>query len=914
MKSSEAFDAAYKRLNKEQKLAVDTVEGPVMVIAGPGTGKTHILTLRIANILKETQATPDSILVLTFTESAARTVRKRLIPLIGEEAAYRVAVHTFHNFAGTVLSEYGEHFPAYAERRLAGNVETTLLWREVLETEEVKLLRTPKAPFYYLNELSRLREELTRERVTLAEYRAWLDAEIAGAGSDEKKQTRFLKGYEAARLIEAYETLKEERGVYDFTDVLRIVVDGLAEDDGLKAALQERYQYILADEHQDANALQHALLDAFALDDYPNIFVVGDEKQAVFGFQGADATHFKKFVESFPRTKVIALVESYRSYQSILDIAQAPLRASRGQGGRAQLLIAPDPLVEREQVAELVEASLKEGIKPHEVAIIARTNPTADLFALHLAARGVPVLRAGDVDLESRPNIRFLLALMRAVAFPGDVAALREALLAPWWNVSISERAELLRQSRDSELREALTEKFSTVASIFDELQNAAQTAAPLEILSRIIAESGARDYFLSNAEAFPDIPLVRQIIMHIEGLVSREPSATFAELMETFTKAKEHGLGGISSSITSEEGRVTVITAHKAKGMEFSRVFVVGLTAKEWEKGGRAPLIPSPLSKPRELSESVKLLYAALTRAKDELTLSYAEGTSEGRETPPSELLPSGLELIAPAAISIPVLHTTIDAPALVRDLTVRYLEHDGLSPSAFNEYLESPTCFFAKRVLRLKEPETPAIALGNAVHAGIAGYLKAENEAKTARIAKARAELERSLKRSLLRRTSAFDHLSRQAHAYLDSYLGSALLLREAVAVEKTYSTARTILGKKVLLKGKIDAVFKGEGGECLVDFKTSSSISKDDKEKFERQIAFYDLLLRADGHAPDSALIVQIGEEGVKEHGVGLDADTRAQLKETLDVVLEEMISGHWREGEPSEYDALLKLFEE
>ncbi len=936
------FASAYKSLNKEQKLAVDTVEGPVLVIAGPGTGKTHILTLRVANILKETQATPGSILVLTFTESAARTVRKRLIPLIGEDAAYKVAVHTFHGFAGEILSEYREHFADYSAKRLAGDVETTLLWREVLENEDIEYLRTAKSPFHYLRDLSMLRDELTRERIGMDAYRSWLDGEAKGIEADDslryvrgekagelkpegqKKLERIEKGREAAKLIEAYEKLKDDRGIYDFTDVLRVVVDGISEDDELKAALQERYQYILADEHQDANALQHALLDAFALDDHPNIFVVGDEKQAVFGFQGADSTHFRTFLELYPRTTVVELRSNFRSYQGILDLAHTLLKdlpsstgehitltAARNGDASAELLVAEDPLAERDQIATLVEQAIEAGTKPHEIAVIALRNATADQFALHLRARGVSTLRAGDVDLDSRPSIRFLFALMRAVAEPNDSSALREALLAPWWKIGLAERSVFLRRYRDFELSDALLTTFSDVGKTIATLRDYARVNAPLQVLSKILTASGARDYFLSNPEAFLDVPLLRQVIMHVEGLASQNPSITFPELMDILDKAREHGLGGVKTSVTSREGYVTVITAHKAKGMEFEKVFVVGLTAREWEKGGKAGLIPSPLAAPREIQDLVKLLYVALTRAKNALVLSYAAATGEGRETPPTALLPQGLVPLSIPSEPLPLLHENPDIPALICELTISYLEQDGLSPSALNEYLESPPCFFARRILRLSEPEGPAITIGNAVHAGIAGYWKDPTLPDEERQAQAAAELERSLARSLLPRTNAFKDVERTARQSLAAYF-SEKTDREPVAIEKSFTATRTVAGKKVLLKGKIDAVFKGDGGECLVDWKTSKTINKEDKENFERQIAFYDLLLRANDHAPESALIIQVGEDGVREHPVALGSETRAALNETLDEVLNELISGKWRKGESTQYDALLGLF--
>jgi RecB family exonuclease len=252
------------------------------------------------------------------------------------------------------------------------------------------------------------------------------------------------------------------------------------------------------------------------------------------------------------------------------------------------------------------------------------------------------------------------------------------------------------------------------------------------------------------------------------------------------------------------------------------------------------------------------------------------------------------------------------VDAPALVRELTERYLAHDGLSPSAYNEYLESPAAFFAKRVLRLHEPENRAIVVGNAVHAGAAVYLKLKDREVEDRVVAAQAELARSLSRSLLPRGDTFDALTRHARTSLSCALESEVLQRTAVAVEDAFSVKRTVLGKEIILKGKVDAVLQSDTGECIVDFKTSSKIDKKDAEKFQRQLAFYDLLLRENGHQTTSALIVQIGEDEVSEHTVLLNDDTRKELKDTLDRVLEELLTGTWRSGEASEYDDVLALF--
>jgi len=936
MNHQERFSELYQSLTPAQKKAVDMVEGPVLVVAGPGTGKTHILTLRIANILLKTQANPTNILVLTFTDSAARTVRRRLIELVGEKVGREVFISTFHGFAEYILNTYAESFPDFASRRLMGDVENTLLWREVLETEQVVHLSTPKSPFHYLKDLASLQKDLVRERITLDDYRAWVGDEgkrleadpslryIRGEKEGElkpegqKKLERLEKAYEAARIIEAYEALKEKRGVYDFGDMLRRAVDALQEDAALAAELQELYQYVLADEHQDANALQHALLDALAYDEHPNLFVVGDEKQAIFRFQGADATHFSEFTSRYPRAEVIALGESFRSYQGILDAAHvlmnehasdrehAELKATRTGDAAIRLLVSPDPLAERDQVASLVEDAIASGTKPHEIAVITSRNSTADLMSEHLRARGVPVLRAGDMALESRPLLRALLAYMRAVANPLDTASFRESLLAPWWQIPLDERASLLLRYRDHELPDAVRTTYPKIAEALEELQAAALAEPALVLFSRLLERSGARGYVLSHAQHIEDdLALLRKLYMHVEDMVARDSSMTFARIVDALTKASEHGLAGVKSSVLQREGLVTVITAHKAKGMEFEKVFVVGLTANEWEKGGKAPLIPTPIDQKRTLGDVLRQFYVALTRAKDEIVLSYASETGDGKERAPSMLIPAGLPRLEAAYDPVPLLHTDIDASTLVCDLTKTFLTDEGLSPSALKEYLESPACFFAKRVLRLREPETQAITIGNAVHEGIAAFLKSKEEGA------GYAALERSLRRSLLPRNAAFDHLARDARARLAAYLAHDGRHDEVVAIEETFTLTYPVAGEAVLLRGKVDAVFSGADGECIVDFKTASAIRAHDEE-YRHQLAFYDLLLRANGHETRSAKIVQVSADAVVEHPVSLTDETRAAFKALLDEVIEELLSGKWRKGEPTPYDDVLKLF--
>lgn len=924
-----SFEDLYKKLNKAQKEAVDAVEGPVMVIAGPGTGKTHILTLRIANILKKTQANSSNILALTFTESAARTLRVRLAGIIGEKTAREVNIFTFHGFCQFIFQNHIDSFPHLVGKRLMGDVESVLLWREIFEEEEIEHLRTPKAPFNGMKDLMSLYGNLAREYITYEAYTKWAEEEKERILEDssyryvkgekkgelnpkgEKKIQHLEKVYEAVRLMEAYDAKKDEYEVYDFSDILRSVVDGVKNDDALRSDLQEMYQYILADEHQDANAIQHALLDLFAYDDHPNIFVVGDEKQAIYRFQGADVGELRAFITKYPRALTIVLDESFRSLQGVLDTAHEAitetgthntLSSIRTGEASVELLVAPDPLAERTQVASLIEKAIADGTPPHEIAVISCTNSVADMIAQHITARNIPVLRAGNISFSSRPIMRGVVALMCAVADPLDTASLRMSLLAPWWGFSLEEQARLLRTTRDSNLLDTLKDTRPSLYECVTSLQKKALTDAPLELLSRILVDTGVRAYLLSHAEYFDDIALLRRFMMHVEEVVARDVSVSFAEVMSQIEKAEEHGIETLKEHVTQREGMVSVLTAHKAKGMEFEKVFIVGLTDRGWEKSGRKGGIPSPLTEEKDIADTIRLFYVALTRAKNSIILSYASSNGEGRDNTPSILIPKNLPPISPLYDDIPIIHTDVQASELIQSLTKRYLTEDGLSPSALKEYLNSPASFFARYVLRLKEGESEPMVIGTAVHAGIATYLETKNNEKSYEASF------KALSRTLLPRNKVYENIVRSVRESLDVFLDTPTE-GDVVAIEKSFSYTYLIDGENVLLSGKVDAVL----GKRVIDFKTTGNLNAHDEE-YMLQLAFYDLLLNANGVPIEEAMIVQVTPKEVTEHPIVLNDETRAHLKETLDTVVREMLTGKWRKGEPSSYDSLLTLFTE
>ncbi len=369
MSFTKKFNEEFEKLNLAQREAAETIEGPLLIVAGPGTGKTQTLALRLANILKQTQAKPHNLLALTFTESGAIALKKRLASIIGSDA-YGISAFTFHAFCARIHSTFPSEFATTRERIQIDQLRQLQLFTEILKKGEFPLLAPLRAPDLYLRDLSGAISSLKREGITSDRLREILEGEQEELNSQERinprtkkpygkilqKEKQIAKNFELVTFYENYQTELEEKGFTDFDDLILSVVeklnpaltpqiserltvdesssvnsrvnsDTLGSEDGasfLLAYLQENFLYATVDEFQDTNGAQNEILRAWgSFDEKPNLCVVGDDDQSIYRFQGASLANILEFHESFPAAKIITLTENYRSTQPILDAASA---------------------------------------------------------------------------------------------------------------------------------------------------------------------------------------------------------------------------------------------------------------------------------------------------------------------------------------------------------------------------------------------------------------------------------------------------------------------------------------------------------------------------------------------------------------------------------------------------------------
>lgn len=917
------FETAYNRLNPEQKKAVDTVEGPVMVIAGPGTGKTQILTLRIANILKLTDVSPENILALTFTESGARAMRERLAEYIGAPA-YRVRIHTFHEFAGQCIRAYPDAYTRALGGRPISDLEKITLIETILDTPQLASLRPRGNPQFYVKPIMSALSLMKREYITpdafaeiIESQQKVLDAtpKIHEKGAHKGKvrseyidrEKQVAKNRELLFVYRAYESALRAQRYVDYDDMIFETVNALMSDENMLRSLQEQYQYILADEHQDVNGSQNKILEILSsFHDRPNIFVVGDEKQSIYRFQGASLENFLYFEEKFPHTTTIALTQNYRSAQKILDLAhelitvhggpaeslRVPLVGERKEPARIEKRIFSHEAVEQEYIVQSVQGLIAQGVPLDEIAIIVRTNREVDECTAVLRGSGISAESSSDSDILSHPITTSVRTLIRAVCNPSDERGLFEVLHSGY--VGIASK-DLVRIFSTRSYAESLTsivydaerlkeigvtdiERIQNIVMVLSEARNRMDIEAPHRVLEYILRESGFLDYAISS-DPYEGGRVIRRLYDEVEEMVRHEKVVTLRDVEAMFTTCMEHGIALNAPYIHTGRHAVQVMTAHKAKGLEFLHVFIPHLTDQKWGGRARAEYFAIPIT--RHIDEDAfdaqdderKILYVALTRAKAGLYLSSAKTNTEGKALLGTSLLEGIGEAVIECEDTAPYEEsfnptTELEAKDVIPNVDIEFLRktlHDrGLSATALNNYLRDPWNYFYRNVLRIPEVQPENAQFGTALHNTLEHVFKFRTDHKKFPDPMLIKQfLERELGKLSITHNEFVRHHEHGFEVLLTyiAHIEKSLPFetKEEFSIQATLQTGDDDF-PEILLTGKLDRLdFDAEGKlHCVIDYKTGKprtrgyieGTTKDSTGDYKRQLTFYALLLSLHG----------------------------------------------------------------
>jgi DNA helicase-2/ATP-dependent DNA helicase PcrA len=649
------------KLNAAQKRAITHRDGPLLVIAGAGTGKTRVITERIRHLLEsEASLSGENILGLTFTDKAAAEMKSRVVKAAGERAK-DVTLKTFHAFCESLLKDVD------SDHIMLDTVDHWILLRRNLHRLQLERYRRLAEPGQFLSDFidffSRCQDELVSssdyqryaEQLTaeLEAERAQLDADTLG-----EREEMVAREREIARAYKASEELLREKKRSSFGSLISGAVELLERDATLRATLQNRYRYILVDEFQDTNIAQLRLLELLA-NNSKNIFAVGDNDQAIYRFRGASFGSFKLFLERFAGWREgddstpfrVTLTENYRSTPNILRVAsqvigmnttsadfpKKVLTTSRAEGEKIRIVELAEIEDEARWVAKEIERIHRTGRRWHDFAVLYRAHNHRDALVTELSQRKIPFV-ISRLSILEHPLVKDLIAYLRLIAKPYDDIAAARVLAAPAWRLTPSDLvryAERARKSRKKIYDELQTKQASLpfepaandvteLLSFLSEQRKSMQRRTAGEILADLL--EWLEIYARASQQ---DRAYVKRLPEFVKAWEPKSETRGLSELVEYLEYFDQAG-GTISLDEDVPGDAVQLMTVHGAKGLEFSHVFVLRVNKNKFPQPERSHVFEFPARLMKEGApeehfhhqEERRLYYVALTRAQDRLTI----------------------------------------------------------------------------------------------------------------------------------------------------------------------------------------------------------------------------------------------------------------------------------------------------
>ena len=630
MNQSAATAEPIASLNPAQREAATHFEGPILVLAGAGSGKTRVLTTRIARLIEEHGVDPRHILAVTFTNKAAGEMRERVARLLGEQPEGMWS-GTFHAIGARILRH---------EAALAGRSPSFTIYDEE-------------------DSISAIKRAMENLKIS---PKQWSAKAIRGAISDAKNALVSAKEYAslamdplsraAAQVYSELDRVLREGNAADFDDLLVLPVRIFQENPDRLAAYRARFKFILVDEYQDTNRAQYQFIKLLG-SEHGNVLVVGDDDQSIYGWRGADIRNILDFEKDFPEAKVVRLEENYRSTPQVLELANVvisanttrrgkTLRATRPAGEKVVVMACSDERDEADFVAEEVldRRRLAGGAALRDFAVLYRTNSQSRALEEALRRRGIPYRLVGAVRFYDRREIRDLMAYLKLIANPSDDEAFRRAVAVPRRGLGEASIASLADSAREAgvpmlaaatradmleSLRPAARNALLSFATLIRRYRERATDASVDELLRDLVEEIHFAEYLKQDGPDGADrLENVRELITSAAETVADEGGELGLTPLDNFLQRASLVTG--LDKLDPNADAITMMTLHNAKGLEFPVVFITGL------EEGLFPLSRSH-DEPELLEEERRLFYVGITRAERRLYLSHARSRRRNGE-----------------------------------------------------------------------------------------------------------------------------------------------------------------------------------------------------------------------------------------------------------------------------------------
>jgi DNA helicase II / ATP-dependent DNA helicase PcrA len=912
--STTAGAVLLRGLNREQRRAVAFGDGPALVVAGPGTGKTEVITRRIAWLIATRRALPREILALTFTANAAEEMQARVDLLVPYGQA-DAAIHTFHAFGDRLLREHAFELGMSSSLRLLSRSEQILFLREhlfELGLERYKPLGDPTRFLGALVDLFARAKDEDLSAASLAAEAGRLSALSSGAADTQAGLA--LADLAAARAemagaFERYTQLMAAGCFLDHSDQVALALRLVRTRPVVRSAVARRYRYVLVDELQDTNRAQLELVLAL-VGAQGNVMAVGDPDQGIYGFRGARAGNVKRFESSFERVATIALRRNYRSLAPIVDAAERVLAANRvgaaaigqvahrrGRGVAVRHISFATPEAEADAVAVAIEERVRSGARASDFAILVRSNSETGEFVRCLRVRGISADDGAATCLFKVPPVRALVAFLRVVADPSDsLEAFTLAAAVPYQlqgqdltrllngarrrNRSLLDALRDALDSNDPNIPVAVGQSIQFLLEHVDAAVALAATHTSGSVLYDYLRRSGMLQR-LAHADAAGaaearSVARFCELVRARSALLAQDRVCFLAPGLELDEVDDDRDMPDV------ERDAVTVLTVHRAKGLEFKTVFISGLVDGHFPVRSRPPalslpaeLVAGPVDDEGALAEERRLFYVALTRARDEVVLTSHEHGPHGRgKRRPSTFIAEAID--APVAGAGPTANIAGAVPeealALVLLPIVESVQQAAaagpltLSFSQIDEYLTCPERYRLRYDIGIPTPAHHALSYGTAIHQAIAAFHEAQARGAPLSEAELVGELRRAWQQD--------GYLSRE-HEEARFAAGADALRRFRAQQVATGAAPQAIerpftfrLGCDEI-RGRIDRIDEKADGAVITDYKSSDVRDQkraDAKARESLQLQVYALAHQAQTGAIPTRVQLHFVESGV------------------------------------------------
>ncbi|MFH1452963.1 MAG: ATP-dependent DNA helicase [Armatimonadota bacterium] len=883
-------------LNEAQLKAVSFGEGPLLIIAGAGTGKTSVITKRIAYLISGKKCRTDQILALTFTDKAAQEMEER-VDLLVPYGYTDVMISTFHAFGDFLLKEHALEIGLAYDFKVLSKPEQIIFLKENLYKLPLKHYRPGGNPTSYLDAITTLISRAKDEDISCEEYIKYAEKVLDDArrNEDVEKIDEYEKQAESASTYKKYRELMTENGFIDFGDQVGLCLKLFRENPSILKKYREKFKYILVDEFQDTNLAQYKLIKMLAGGE-GNLNVVGDDDQSIYKFRGAAISNILNFNNDYPDAEKIVLNTNYRSTQNILDTSyrlichnnpdrlevknniDKKLVSVKGKGSYIANQSFDTISTEADYVADYIKKGVKGGRKYKDCAILVRSNNDSQAFIQSLNMAGIPYRFSGQGGLYTDSNVQLLISLLRVIKDPNDSISLYNLAVSHLYNLdpvdikdcsntAYKRNLPLFKIFRDfekiSDLSSLTEESKKTIKKISEDIEQYVSDSFNIstgKLLYKYVKDKKVLKNLLDkecpgSEEKIYNISKFFEVINNYEKLY---PGTRLPQFVEHLDFMIASGDNPSTYQADPDLDYVNILTYHKAKGLEFSVVFMVNLVQGKFPVRNRHDKIEIPLELIKEtlpsgdfhIQEERRLFYVGMTRAKDELIFTYSRDLGGKRQRKASQFVLEALDLPkaeVKSKKSSPGEYLKRFEDIKVKQDTAYSVSDDvilTLSANSIEDYMDCPLRYKFMHILKIPVAKHFAFIYGSAVHNTINYYHTRKIQGKKVKF----EELEDVFKANWISEGFLSQDHEKQLYTegleVLKKFFDKSEKEKDIpTCVEKEFAFSVD----NIKVKGRWDRVDIGKNSAVITDYKTSRIKNKKEADKRAKdsfQLAVYAL----------------------------------------------------------------------